>query len=260
MDPKRSRTRVPDSLVHLIVPAETHRETRPLALLLDFDGTLVEIGDTPDSVAISPAMTDTLTLAARQLDGRIAVVSGRSLEQLHQLLPPALAGGVIAASHGQELSVDGTVRAPRPTRLFAELAFKAALHFEHYPGIVIEEKSFGLGVHYRLMPQLRDRAEQWAMAQAAAHGLVVQQGDMVFELRPGGSDKGDAVRAIMALDRFAGSAPVFIGDDLTDIPAFDAARALGGTAISVGTRTADHANERLDSVEGVRRRIAALVA
>ncbi|MBY0621500.1 trehalose-phosphatase [Sphingomonas ursincola] len=251
---------MPDSLVHLIVPAETHQEARPLALLLDFDGTLVEIGDTPDAVAISPAMANTLAEASRTLSGRIAVVSGRSLEQLNHLLPPALAGGVIAASHGQELSVDGAVQAPRPTRLFADLAFEAALHFEDFPGIVIEEKSFGLGVHYRLMPQLRDRAEQWAMAQAATHGLIVQQGDMVFELRPGGSDKGDAVRAIMALDRFAGSVPVFIGDDLTDIPAFEATRALGGQAISVGSRTADHSDERLDSVEGVRRRIAALIA
>ena len=89
---------MPDSLVHLIVPAETHQEARPLALLLDFDGTLVEIGDTPDAVAISPAMADTLAEASRTLAGRIAGVSGRSLDQQHRLLPPALAGGVIAAS------------------------------------------------------------------------------------------------------------------------------------------------------------------
>lgn len=251
---------MPDSLAQIIDPVASDPDRRPLALLLDFDGTLVEIGDTPDAVAISADMADTLALAARRLDGRIAVVSGRSLEQLGHLLPRALAGGVVAASHGQELSVDGAVQAPRPTKLFADLAFEAALHFEHFPGIVIEEKSFGLGVHYRLMPQLRDRAQQWAMTQAAAHGLVVQQGDMVFELRPGGSDKGDAVRAIMALDRFRGSTPVFIGDDLTDIPAFEAARALGGTAISVGSRTADHADERIDSVEGVRRCISGLIA
>lgn len=251
---------MPDSLAQIIDPLTSDPDSRPLALLLDFDGTLVEIGDTPDAVAISADMADTLAAASRRLDGRIAVVSGRSLEQLHRLLPRQLAGGVVAASHGQELSIDGTVQAPRPTRLFADLAFEAALHFEHFPGIVIEEKSFGLGIHYRLMPQLRDRAEQWAMAQAASHGLIVQQGDMVFELRPGGSDKGDAVRAIMALDRFRGSAPVFIGDDLTDIPAFEATRALGGQAISVGSRTADHSDERLDTVEGVRRRIAELIA
>lgn len=233
---------------------------RPIALLLDFDGTLVDIGETPDAVRVADSMAETLADAARKLGGRIAVVSGRSLEQLHHLLPRALSGGVIAASHGQELSVDGKVQAPKPTRLFSDLAFEAALHFENCPGLVIEEKTYGLGVHYRLMPQLRDRAEQWAMAQAAAHGLVVQQGDMVFELRPGGSDKGDAVRSIMALHRFAGSTPVFIGDDLTDIPAFEAVRALGGRAISVGSRTADHADERLDSVEGVRRHIAELVA
>ena len=251
---------MPDSLAQTFAHPDTTTSMKAWALLLDFDGTLVDIGATPDAVAIGADMAETLVDAARRLDGRIAIVSGRSLEQLHHLLPRALAGGVVAASHGQELSIDGAVQAPRPTRLFADLAFEAALHFEDYPGIVIEEKSFGLGVHYRLIPQLRDRAEQWARVQAASHGLVVQQGDMVFELRPGGSDKGDAVRAIMALDRFSGSTPVFIGDDLTDIPAFEAARALGGRAISVGSRTADHADERLDSIEGVRRRIAAFVA
>jgi len=250
---------VPDSLVHLIVPAETHQEARPLALLLDFDGTLVEIGDTPDAVAISPAMADTLAEASRTLAGRIAVVSGRSLEQLHHLLPPALAGGVIAASHGQELSVDGAVQAPRPTRLFADLAFEAALHFEDFPGIVIEEKSFGLGVHYRLMPQLRDRAEQWAMAQAASHGLIVQQGDMVFELRLPGADKGDAVRAIMELAPFAGSTPAYVGDDFTDIAAITAARALGGRGFSVGGRIASHADAALADPAAVHGRIRALV-
>lgn len=250
---------MPDSLAQTIAADDRDQDPRPLALLLDFDGTLVEIGDTPDAVALSAAMAQTLALAAHRLDGRIAVVSGRSLEQLHHLLPHALADGVIAASHGQELSVNGTVHAPRPTRLFADLAQEAAQHFRPFAGIVIEEKSFGLGIHYRLAPQLRDRAEQWAMNRAAAHGLVVQQGDMVFELRPGGSDKGDAVRQIMALERFRGSEPVFIGDDLTDIPAFEATRALGGQAISVGTRTADHADERLDTVEGVRRRIAELI-
>ena len=251
---------MPDSLVQTIVHSASEASPRRLALLLDFDGTLVEIGETPDAVAVSADMAETLAAAARRLDGRIAIVSGRSLEQLGHLLPRALAGGVIAASHGQELSVDGAVQAPRPTSLFGDLAFEATLHFQHFPGIVIEHKSFGLGVHYRQVPQLRDRAQNWAMAQAAAHGLIVQQGDMVFELRPGGSDKGDAVRAIMALDRFRDSAPLFIGDDLTDIPAFQAARALGGRAIAVGPRTADHADEQIDTVGDVRARIAGLAA
>ena len=251
---------MPDSPAQTIALARPDQALRPLALLLDFDGTLVEIGQTPDAVAVGTDMAEALGQAALRLEGRIAIVSGRSLEQLRQLLPEAIAGGVIAASHGQELSINGQVQAPPRSPLFTALAARAAGHFGDHPGIVIEEKSFGLGVHYRLAPELRDRAERWALDQAAAHGLIVQQGDMVCELRPGGSDKGDAVRSIMALDRFAGSAPVFIGDDLTDIPAFGAVRALGGRAIAVGPRTAAYADERLESVADVRRRIEGMAA
>lgn len=228
----------------------------PISLLLDFDGTLVDIGSTPDEVIVADAMAQTLASAARRLNGRMAIVSGRSLEQLDALLPPTMASCVIAASHGQELRVDGAVQAPGRTGLFADLAFEATLHFQHSPGIVIEEKTYGLGVHYRLVPELRSRVDDWTLAQAAAYDLAVQHGDMVFELRPRGPDKGDAVRAIMALHRFDGSRPIFIGDDLTDIPAFQAVQALGGRAISVGPRTAEHSDEQLDDVAGVRARIA----
>jgi trehalose 6-phosphate phosphatase len=100
--------------------------------------------------------------------------------------------------------------------------------------------------------------EEWTKAQAAAFDLALQQGDMVFELRPRGSDKGDAVRAIMALERFRFSHPIYIGDDLTDIPAFEAARALGGIGISVGTRVSAHADEHLADVAAVQARIEAL--
>ena len=242
------------------VTAAASTRERPMSLLLDFDGTLAEIRSTPDSVAVDDAMAQALANAARQLDGRLAIVSGRSLAQLDALLPPRVASCVIAASHGQELRVDGVVQAPAQTRLFADMAFEATLHFQHTPGIVIEEKTYGLGVHYRLAPEQRGQVDDWTMAQAARYDLAIQHGDMVFELRLRGPDKGDAVRAIMALPRFGGSSPVFIGDDLTDIPAFQAAQALGGRAISVGPRTAAHADIQLDDVAAVRTLIAEITA
>lgn len=242
-----------------VTPTSATREL-PISLLLDFDGTLADIGSTPDAVAVDEAMAQALADAARRLDGRLAIVSGRSLAQLDALLPPTVATCVIAASHGQELRVDGAVKAPDQTRLFADMAFEATLHFQHTPGIVIEEKTYGLGVHYRLAPDQRGQVDDWTMAQAARYDLAIQHGDMVFELRLPGPDKGDAVRAIMALPRFGGSSPVFIGDDLTDIPAFQAAQALGGRAISVGPRTADHSDIQIDDVAAVRALIAEITA
>lgn len=251
---------MPDSSVQDMAPAALRCAPRGTALLLDFDGTLVEIGRTPDAVEISQALADLMARAAAALHGRLAIVSGRSLRQLEALWPLTLPDLVIAGSHGQELKVEGAVNAPAQTGLFTRLAEAALRQLGDWPGVVIEEKTFGLGVHYRLAPHHREAVRGWAAAAAADHDLLVQQGDMVFELRPRGADKGDAVRAIMALDRFAGSTPVFIGDDLTDIPAFEATRALGGLAISVGPRIAAHADEQLADVSAVLDRIGRIAA
>jgi trehalose 6-phosphate phosphatase len=68
---------------------------------------------------------------------------------------------------------------------------------------------------------------------------------MVFELLLPGANKGEAVRQIMDRRRFAGSCPVYIGDDLTDIPAIIAARRFGGRGIAVGQKIAAHADDVL---------------
>lgn len=179
---------------------------------------------------------------------------------METLWPGDLPALDIAGSHGQELKVAGVVHSPERTALFARLALIAAGHFREDAGVVIEEKTFGLAVHYRLASQHRHKAQAFAYDKAAECDLLVEHGDMVFELRLRGADKGDAVRGIMALDRFRGSTPVHIGDDYTDIPAFHAVRALGGTAISVGPRTADQSDEQLHSVAEVLARIGELVA
>ncbi|WP_439491106.1 trehalose-phosphatase [Blastomonas fulva] len=230
------------------------------ALLVDFDGTLVDIRSTPDAVEVSRAVIDAIAGASRRLGGRIAIVSGRSIAQLEALWPGAMPEIVMAGSHGQELKVEGAVQGPVHTDLFARMAEAASRHFGNDAGVVIEEKTFGLGVHYRQNPAQRDAAQAWVTDRAREHGLFIQQGDMVFELRPRGADKGDAVRAIMALDRFSGSRPVYIGDDLTDIPAFQAVQALGGHAISVGERTAAYSDEQVGDVDAVLRRIGEMAA
>lgn len=230
------------------------------ALLLDFDGTLVDITRTPDAVEISRELVDVITRVCERLDGRVAIVSGRSLAQLEALWPGSLPDMVMAGSHGQELKVEGAVDSPVHTDLFVRLAAAANGHFAGTDGIVIEEKTFGLGAHYRLAPAQREAVQVWVAAMAEEHDLFVQHGDMVFELRPRGADKGDAVRAIMALDRFQGSYPLYIGDDLTDIPAFQAVQAFGGAALSVGPRTAAHSNEQLADVRAVLQRIGEISA
>lgn len=223
----------------------------PLSLLLDFDGTLVPIGETPDAVCVSDALQALMARAVERLEGRVAVISGRSLEQLDALWGKGLWPVTVAASHGLELRRNGRLRAPPPASIFAHLTRATEARFGARQGVVIELKSFGLGLHYRLAPRLREPLRAWADECAAEHDLLVQPGDMVFELRLPGADKGDAVRAIMRHAPFAGSRPVYFGDDLTDIPAIEAVRAIGGHGVAVGPRIAGSADETMTDPEAV---------
>lgn len=231
----------------------------PLSLLLDFDGTLVETAPTPDAVEIGADLRALVAEALQRLDGRLAIVSGRSLEQLDALWGRTLWPVTVAASHGLELRHDGRLRAPPPARIFARLTRETEARFGARNGVVVELKSYGLGIHYRLAPQLGEAVRAWAEDCAAEHDLVIQAGDMVYELRLPGADKGDAVRTIMQRPPFAGSTPVYIGDDLTDIAAIDAARVLGGQGIAVGPRIAQHADAVLANPKEVHDCIRALL-
>lgn len=232
--------------------------SRPLALLLDFDGTLVPTARTPDAVQVGSELRALLGAALARLEGRLAIISGRSLEQLDQLWGKTLWPVTVAASHGLEMRHDGQRRAPPPANVFARLTRATEARFGARNGVVIELKSFGLGIHYRLAPELREAVRKWVEECAAEHSLVIQEGDMVWELRLPGADKGDAVRAIMKLPAFAGSQPLYIGDDFTDIAAIEAARALGGQGIAVGDRIGAAADAVLASPAEVHHRIRAI--
>lgn len=232
---------------------------RPLALLLDFDGTLVPISETPDAVCVSDGLQALMARAVERLEGRVAVISGRSLEQLDSLWGKGLWPVTVAASHGLELRRNGRLYAPPPADIFRRLAHLTEARFGSDKGVIIELKSFGLGLHYRLAPSLREPLRAWAEECSAEHDLLVQPGDMVFELRLPGADKGDAVRAIMRHAPFAESRPIYVGDDLTDIPAIEAARLMGGRGIAVGERIADAADETLDDPAAVLDRLRHLI-
>ncbi|NJN36159.1 MAG: hypothetical protein HC794_02755 [Nitrospiraceae bacterium] len=148
----------------------------PLALLLDFDGTLVPIGATPDAICVSDDLQSLMALAIERLEGRVAVISGRSLEQLDALWDKGLWPVTVAASHGLEMRHNGRLLSPPPAQIFAQLARATDARFGAHKGVVIELKSFGLGLHYRLAPSQRDALRAWADECAAEHDLVVADG------------------------------------------------------------------------------------
>ncbi len=216
---------------------------RPVALFLDFDGTLIEIAETPEGIVVPGDLAARLVALSQRLEGRLALVSGRAVANLEEHCGPLAVA--VAGSHGlSRFSATrerlGKEPAPLPDAVFAALADFAAAE-----GLSLEEKSHGAALHYRADPSLAERAEAFAGSLAEEHGLMVKRGKYVVELVPPGADKGAAVRAFMDEPPFAGACPVFVGDDVTDEDGFEAARELGGFGVLVGHRAATAARHAL---------------
>lgn len=220
------------------------------ALFLDFDGTLVELAETPDSIQVATELGPMLRRLRRRLDGRLAIVSGRSLADLERHVP--LSGIAFSGSHGLELQLADGTRLPLSAPIGLDDVREQVERFAaDSGGLIVEEKPAGIALHYRTAPDQADRAEAFMAALAKKRGFSVQKGNMVVELRPDGATKGDALKAFMSEPEFADARPVFVGDDLTDEHAFAAAALLGGAGVLVGAPRDTEALYRLDSVAAV---------
>jgi len=234
---------------------------RDAALFLDLDGTLLDIKDLPHDVVADQETRDLLSRVERHLDGRLAVVSGRSLSQIDDILGPIAEDLAISGSHGCEHRWKGIWARPnRPAELdhaTARMRDFAGVR----QGVLLEEKSFGAALHYRLKPEAEQDAHALAEELARDLGLVLQTGKRMVELRVAGGDKGVAVHRLMGAPAMRGSTPVFIGDDVTDEAGFVAAQELGGCAIVVGhANRVTAANFRLESPSALRAWLAEAVS
>lgn len=231
------------------LPAPPVSYILPISLFLDFDGTLVELAEQPDQVQVQPPLPDLLLRLERALDGRLALLTGRGADHVAGLL-----GAVtypIAGCHGAELREGRKLIAPdRPAELDEALAELRQFSVGR-PGLVIESKPLGVGLHYRQRPEAQAESHAFARKLAQRLGLHLQPGKMVFELRVSGSDKGTALSALMERAPLRGSYPLFLGDDLTDEPGFEVAAQLGGAGVLVGAMRHTAARYRLDSVNAV---------
>ena len=220
------------------------------ALFLDFDGTLVELAETPDSIRVAPELVPLLERLRRRLDGRLAIVSGRSLSDLERHVP--LSGIAFSGSHGLELRLaDGTCLPLSVPIGLDDVRDRVRRFATRDSGLLVEDKPAGIALHYRLAPGQAEAARGFMEDLAGERGWSVQHGSMVAELRPDGATKGDALRAFMTEPEFDSARPVFVGDDLTDEHGFAAAAALGGAGVLVGPPRATAARYRLESVPAV---------
>lgn len=205
-----------------------------LALFLDLDGVLAPIVARPDAVKVESRRRALLTDLTEALDGRVAIVSGRPISGVDQILK----GGVrcVAGVHGlQRRTADGDTVEARPHPKLDEAIDTLRDYARAERKLLVEAKPQGVALHYRRSPESRAAVIELAERLAETTGLTVQLGDHVVELLTPGADRGAAVRAFMEEAPFEGATPVFIGDDLAEAHGFAAARALGGAGIAVGT-------------------------
>lgn len=221
-------------------------------VFLDLDGTLLHLRDDPAPIRADAALLDLLASCAAYLGGALAVVSGRTIADLDTSFAPLHLPA--AGIHGlQHRGADGvTTTLPVDTAPLHAAARRLATALEELPMTQLEDKGASLALHWRRAPQSGNTLRQLAARtlQDLGPGYRLLEGDCVVELVPRVADKGDAVRAFLREAPFHGRRPCFIGDDITDLPGFAAARAAGGHGIAVGTRVS--ADYHLANVEAVR--------
>ena len=229
-----------------------------IALFLDYDGTLTPIAPTPEQAVLSRRAFALLHALTLRPDVRIAIVTGRSPDQLRRVLPPLAVD--IAVNHGLQI-VCGRNRWMHP----GAVPLVPVIHTLHgllrrrmkdMPGLLLEDKGCVLGIHLRgvrkdRIPSVRSTVRD--LIRPRLTGLRMTTGKLVMEVRPAMPwTKGDAILRLLSDVRYAGMFPVFIGDDRTDEDGFTALRGIGLT-IRVGRSLRTRARFVVPGVDGVLR-------
>lgn len=212
------------------------------AVLTDFDGTLADIVLDPAVAAPLDGAPEVLrVLTARY--AAVVVVSGRPASFLVATLGTGIA---LSGLYGlEDVTPEGRVVVAEGALPWARVATDVATRARAALGPVVEEKGVSLTLHYRGRPDRQHEITSWATGEGTRGGLVVRMAKASVELHPPvAADKGTVVDRILdGLD-----AACFLGDDVGDLPAFDALdrfAARGGHAVRVGVRTSEAPDELL---------------
>ena len=217
--------------------AATHTKAR-VALLLDFDGTLLPIMKDPDKCYLSPDTRRLLESILSSGKAVLVVLSGRSLSDLRKRL--SIRGAFYAGSHGVEISGPGIRFAHQSASLAKPVINRILQNLKeelgNCEGVYIEEKPYSFALHYRNAAK-----ETTSLVRESLYGMIknnpvyrrsftILRGKKVLELLPSGSrNKGEAALHIM--EKLSGNyLPICVGDDTTDEALF---RTFYGAGITI---------------------------
>src|SRR3989440_2690699 len=242
-------------------PSELGQHLDQSAILLDIDGTLLDLAPTPREVWVPPGLAKTLNRLLARTNGALALVSGRSLNDIDLIFAPEQYPAV--GGHGAEMRVaaDSEAVATHAPPMDKELKRRLAAIAKLSPGILLEDKGYSLALHYRLAPHAEKAiyaAVSLIRADLPNAPIEVMPGKCVCEIKHSGFNKASGVIELMTHDPFKGRRPIFIGDDVTDESVFAIMPEFGGVAFSVGRRAKGVASH-FDEPRDVRQWLADLV-
>jgi trehalose 6-phosphate phosphatase len=202
------------------------------AYFFDVDGTLLELRRRPEEVVADEHLRGLLTRLQTAAGGAVALVSGRSLDDLDRIFDPLRLPA--AGLHGADIRFpDGSRQLPRADLMDEVRPLVRAFAASH-EGIWLEDKGATLAIHFRERPELAGEVLTFLSQFQQGRDLAVQEGKMVVELKSAAHDKGTAIKTLLARSPFEGRRPVFVGDDLTDEHGFAEVQRAGGIAIRIG--------------------------
>jgi trehalose 6-phosphate phosphatase len=209
------------------------------ALLLDVDGTLLDIAPTPQAVYVPETLRQALTMVRGRVGGALALVSGRLIADLDTLFAPLRLPAV--GGHGAELRplAEGDTIERRSAWLDPVFREDLTSIASRHSGVIVEDKGYSIALHYRTAPKqgiglIHD--VKHACIAWHDHSIEMLTGKAVIEIKPTGFNKGTGVRELMSHAPFKGRMPIFVGDDKTDEYAFKVVPEFNGIAVSVGRR------------------------
>jgi len=212
------------------------RDLESIALLLDVDGTILDMAVTPGSVVVTDSLIQSLKELHIKCGGALALVSGRLIHDLDNLFAPLRLPAIGAHGAEMRLSTESSTCARHPETIGEALRKLVTAVVNDDPRLLLEDKGTSLAVHYRLAPQMEQPLKTKIaaiVARVAGDDLEIMHSKAAIEIKSAHYSKGAAVRELMRKAPFLHRRPIFVGDDTTDETVFEILPKFGGSGYAV---------------------------